>query len=248
MGERVTYRLAEGVASIGMDDGKVNALSAVMLGELDAAFERARADGAVVMLTGRPGVLSAGFDLEVLRAGGLAALALLRAGFELSERILAFPTPVVVAASGHAMAMGAFLALSGDHRIGAAGPYKFTVNEVAIGMTMPRAGVEICRQRLAPSHFSRAALLSEVYTPEAAIEAGFLDQVVPAADLAASAMSLARSLAKLDMKAHAQTKMRVRGPALQAIRQAIRTDQRELFLSGVPHLLLSALRSAGARR
>ena len=90
---------------------------------------------------------------------------MLRAGFELAERMLSFPMPVVIACTGHAVAMGVFLVLSGDYRIGVAGRYKITANEVAIGLTLPRAAIEICRQRLTPAHFSRATVLAEVFPP-----------------------------------------------------------------------------------
>src|SRR6266567_6223635 len=115
VGTIVSYRLEGSVATITMDDGKVNCLSMRMLTELNAALDRAMADRAVVVLTGRPGVFSAGLDLPVLRAGGAAAFAMLRAGFELAARILSFPAPVLVACTGHAVAMGAFLLLSGDY-------------------------------------------------------------------------------------------------------------------------------------
>jgi enoyl-CoA hydratase len=146
----VSYRETGTAAVVTMDDGKVNALSMAMFGEVNAALDRAGQAGATVLLAGREGIFSAGFDLKVLRAGGPQASALVQAGFELSARLLAFPAPVVVACTGHAVAMGAFLLLSGDFRIGAAGPYRITANEVAIGLTMPRAAIEICRQRLAP--------------------------------------------------------------------------------------------------
>ena len=116
MSTLVSYRLRDSVATITMDDGKVNALSLAMFTELGAAFDRAAADRAVVVLTGREGVLSAGFDLPVLRTGGPAAAKMLRAGFDLAERMLAFPAPVLVACPGHAIAMGVFLLLSGDYR------------------------------------------------------------------------------------------------------------------------------------
>lgn len=132
MAELVSYQLRDSIAVVTLDDGTVNVLSQQMLGDIDGALDRAAADGATVVLTGRPGVFSAGFDLRVLRAGGEEALALLRAGFELAARVLSFPEPVVIACTGHAIAMGAFLLLSGDYRVGAAGPYKITANEVAI--------------------------------------------------------------------------------------------------------------------
>ena len=220
----VSYQLETSIATITMDDGKVNALSLQMLGELDAALDRATADRAVVVLTGRDGIFSAGFDLTVLRAGGSDASAMLRAGFELAERILSFPTPVLIACTGHAIAMGVFLLLSGDYRVGAGGPYKITANEVAIGLTMPRAAVEICRQRLAPAHFNRAVILAEIFSPDDAVAAGFLDRVVPAPELQDVAASAAGLLAKLDSDAHAASKVRARDNSLHALRAAIEAD------------------------
>ncbi|HEV7762129.1 MAG TPA: crotonase/enoyl-CoA hydratase family protein [Acidimicrobiales bacterium] len=220
----VTYETDGPIATITMDDGKVNVLSPRMLTELEAAFDRAAADRAVVVLRGREGVFSAGFDLAVLNAGGSESLAMVRAGFELAERVLSFPTPVVIACTGHAVAMGVFLVLSGDHRIGAAGPFRLTANEVAIGLTMPRAAVEICRQRLTPAHFNRAVVLAEPFTPAEAVEAGFLDRVVDPASLDAAARTAAEALATLDMASHVATKQRARGPALDAIRAGIAAD------------------------
>jgi enoyl-CoA hydratase len=226
----VEYRLDGRVAVITMDDGKVNALSGRMLGELDAALDRAAADGGVVLLTGRPGVFSAGFDLPSLGAGGTEASAMVRAGFELAARLLSFPTPVIVACSGHAVAMGVFLVLSADYRVGAAGPYKLQANEVAIGLTLPGAAIEILRQRLSPAHFTRAALLAEAYTPDTAVEAGILDRVVPADELVASTLAVAERAAALDVDAHAASKQRARSATLDAIRTAIDADAQALRL------------------
>lgn len=224
MGALVTYRLHDAVAAITMDDGKVNVLSLAMIAELDAALDRAAADRAVVVLTGRDGVFSAGFDLPVLRGGGTEAADLLHAGFELAARLLAFRTPVVVACPGHAVAMGAFLVLSGDYRIGASGPYKITANEVAIGITMPYAAVEICRQRLTPAGFNRAVVIADVFPPEDAVTAGFLDRVVPATELAQTAAATAARLVSLDLDAHAATKQRARRLVGTALREAIDAD------------------------
>ena len=224
MSTLVSYETDGPIAEITMDDGKVNVLSVAMTRELNAALDRAAAERAVVLLSGRDGVFSAGFDLAALGGGGHGAMEMVRAGFELAERVLSFPTPVVMACTGHAAAMGAFLLLSGDYRIGAAGPYRFTANEVAIGLTMPRAAVEILRQRLAPAHFNRAVVLADVYTPGTAVDAGFLDRVVEPAGLADAALEAAAQLAKLDMAAHAASKLRAREQALRALRLAIESD------------------------
>jgi enoyl-CoA hydratase len=223
----ISYELSDSIATITLDDGKLNILSPQMLSAVNGALDRAEADGAIVVLAGRTGVFSAGFDLKILRAGGEEALAMLRAGFELAVRVLSFPKPVVIACSGHAIAMGVFLLLSGDYRVGAAGPYKITANEVAIGLTMPRTAVEICRQRLAPAHFNRATVIAEVYDPGTATGAGFLDRVVGATDLAGTARDVAAQLRTLDMDAHTATKLRARNQALVAVRAALDLDYGE---------------------
>ncbi len=228
MSDLITYERSESVAMIAMDDGKVNVMSPRMLTALNGALDRASADQALVVLQGRPGVFSAGFDLTVLAAGGADAHGMLIAGFELAERLLSFPTPVVVACTGHAVAMGVFLLLSADYRIGAEGAFRIVANEVAIGLTMPHSAVEICRQRLAPAHFQRAVINAEMYTPEPAVVAGFLDQVVSAGDLESAAREAASRLATLDLAAHAATKLRARDQTLQALRRAIELDDAEL--------------------
>lgn len=225
----VTYSLAGGVATITMDDGKVNALSLDMLAAVNRAFDQAEADRAVVILTGREGILSGGFDLRALAGGGVAAVDMLREGFLLAARMLAYERPLVVACNGHAIAMGLFLLLSGDYRIGAAGPHRLIANEVAIGLTLPRAAIEVCRQRLAPAHFQRVTLLSELYAPdEAALAAGILDRVVPPAELQDAARAAAAAFAKLNMNAHAGSKPRVREQSLAALRAAIAADDADL--------------------
>lgn len=220
----ISYRVDDEIATITIDDGKVNALSLPVLTEVNDALDRAEQDQAVVVLAGREGVFSAGFDLPVLRAGGPDALAMLRAGFETAARLLAFPRPVVIACTGHAVAMGVFLLLSGDFRVGATGPFKITANEVAIGVTMPRAAVEICRQRLTPAHFNRAVIIAETFSPADAVAAGFLDRTAEASEVHEVARGVAAQLAALDMDAHAATKRRARGRALDAIRAAIDMD------------------------
>lgn len=228
MTSAVTYGLEDSIAWITMDDGKVNALSSAMLSELDAAFDRAEGDHAVTVLCGRPGVFSAGFDLTVLKQGGSDATQMLQRGFLLAERMLGFPTPVVVACPGHAIAMGAFLVLSADYRIGTGGPFRITANEVAIGLTMPRAAIEICRQRLAPAQFNRAVLLAEVFSPEEAVAAGFLDRIVDPTELMETVRAVAQLLCGLDGQAHKNTKQRARAGLLADLRSAIEQDDVEL--------------------
>jgi enoyl-CoA hydratase len=223
--ELVSYDLSDRIATVAMDDGKANVLSLQMLAALNEALDRAISDDAVVLLTGRSGIFSGGFDLKVLRAGGPDSARMLEQGFLLAIRLLEHPTPVVIACNGHAVAMGSFLLLSGDYRIGTNGSFRLVANEVAIGLTMPWTAIEICRQRLAPAHFNRAVILAETYSPEESVSAGFLDRVVEASDLLAMAVTKATELASLDRTAHAATKSHTRESTIAAIRTALDIDR-----------------------
>ena len=230
MEQLLSYDFTDGVARITMDDGKVNALSPAMFAQLNAAFDRAAADEAVVMFRGRQGVFSAGFDLKVLSAGGSDAETMVRAGFELAARLLDFSMPVLTVAPGHVIAMGAFLMMASDYRLGVSGPFRITCNEVKLGLTMPRAAIELCRPRLTPAPFYRAMTLSEVFSPEEAVAAGFLDRTVPPAQLNETAGDIVAALKELDLDAYRQTKQRVRGSISQAVKDAIESDARALAL------------------
>jgi enoyl-CoA hydratase len=221
MSDLLTYSRDDRVATIALDDGKVNALSIPMLREIHAALDQAEADGAVVVLTGRSGYFSAGFDLKVFRSEPERLPEMLRLGATLCERMLSFPTPVLVACSGHAVAAGSFLLLSADARIGVEGPYVIGLNEVRIGLTMPLFVIELARHRLAPAHFDRAVITAAMYEPADAVAAGFLDRVVAPADLAEVSAGVAADLAGLNPEAHAATKLRARATALTALREAI---------------------------
>jgi len=215
-----TYALRDGIADVVMDDGSVNKMSSDMLSALADACDRAEADEAVLMLRGRSGMFSAGFDLKTFQQGREATLQMMRLGANLAQRLLSFPYPVVCACTGHAYPMGAFLLLSADRRIGTAGDYRIGMNETAIGLTLPLFAVEIARQRLTPPYFQRVTT-GDLYGPDEAVAAGFLDEVVPAEQLEARALEVARGLCAIDFAAHAATKQRLRRGALSAIEAAI---------------------------
>ena len=221
----VRYEKQDAVSTITLDDGKVNALSPAMFGALNAALDRAESDGSVVLITGRAGRFSGGFDLGVFSRGREASVEMLLAGARTARRLLAFPAPVVIASSGHAIAMAAFLLTTADLRIGVSeAGTRICANEVEIGLTVPHFAVELCRQRLTPSAFQRALDLAHVFPPDEAVRAGFLDEVVPAADLSRVAQERALALAKLMRDAHTATKSRVRAQALAALDAAIESD------------------------
>ena len=228
MDNLANFVVSDGVAVITMDDGKANVMSLPMQQAVHAALDEAEKAKLPVVLTGRSGILSAGFDLKTLSAGGQSAIEMLNGGIELAIRLLGYPSPVVIACPGHAIAMGVFLLQSCDYRIGVAGNYKYLANEVAIGMTMPHSTIEILRQRLTPAALSRAVLLAETFTPDNGVETGFVDRVVATdAELMPAALEFAKSTAALNAAAHSASKKRLRVDSLEAIRAGLAKDNQD---------------------
>lgn len=225
MSDLVSYEFEDGIATLTLNNGKVNALSPPMFEALNAALDRAEQDRAVVIITGQPGILSGGYDLKVMTASAEAAISLVATGSTFTRRLLAHPFPVIVACPGHAIAKGAFLLLASDYRIGVDGAFNIGLNEVQIGMTMHHAGIELARDRLSKSAFHRSVICGEIFSPLAALNAGFLDQVVQANELLAVAKATAGQLKKINMTAHRNTKLKARKALLETLDQAIELDR-----------------------
>ena len=219
MGERVSYELGDGVATITMDDGKANAQSEAMMGEIHEALDQAERDEAVVVLRGRPGMFSAGFDLGVFQSGdGDALVRMLRGGGQLVKRLLSFPRPVLGAATGHTMAQGLFLLLATDVRIGLDGAFKIGANETAIGLVVPQYACAVSRHRLTAPAYDRAMLTAALVGPTEAREWGVLDMVAPDEDTFEELVAAeATRLASLQPDAFVGTKLRVRQDLIDAI-------------------------------
>ncbi len=233
MSDSVQYELAGDIAILRIDDGKANALDSLIIDSLHDGLRRAEKEAAAVLLTGRAGRFSAGFNLGVLRAGGPdVARGLVTAGAELAMHVARHPTPVVIACNGHALAMGAVLLLAADLRIGASGDFKIGFNEVAIGMAAPVFLVEFARERLSKRHLQRATVQAEIYSPESAVDAGFLDRVVAPDDLFAGALEESQRLGQLPRGPFVRTRGLVRGDVLERIESTLADDMARAFPTG----------------
>lgn len=210
------------IATLTFDDGKANAVGHELLDTINSGLDRAENEEAgAVILRGRDGMFSAGFDLGEFKKGAEAGMSMVKRGFELLIRLYSFPLPVVAACTGHGVAMGAFIIMASDTRIGTRGEFKLTLPETAIGMDLPPILVDLTASRISPAHLTRAALQSEVYNPDQAVEAGFLDEVVEAGELDARALAVAEKLAQLPPKQYAANKLSVRAATLQAMRSSL---------------------------
>ncbi len=225
MSDLISYQLEDGIATLTLNNGKVNAISPDVIAAFNAALDQAETDRAVVILTGQPGILSGGYDLKVMTSSAEAAIDLVAKGSTLARRMLAHPFPIIVACPGHAVAKGAFLLLSADYRIGVEGPFNIGLNEVQIGMTMHHVGIELARDRLRKSEFHRSVINAEMFDPQGALNAGFLDKVVSIDELHETARTAALQLKKINMNAHRKTKLKVRKALLDTLDAAIELDK-----------------------
>ena len=220
----VTCTIEDGVAVLRLDDGKVNVISHRLIELVHAGLDRALVDARSVAIIGRPGKLSAGFDLAEMTAGIERTQALVGSGGKLLMRIFGHGQPVVVAVTGHALAAGALLALSCDTRMGADGQSKIGLNETAIGMGLPQFATELAQARLAPAHLTRATVQAEIYDPAGALAAGYLDRLVPAEECEGAAIAEARRLGELPTGAYAHTKLAIRGTMIHRVLAGIDAD------------------------
>jgi enoyl-CoA hydratase len=232
--ELISYTLEGTTAIVAMDDGKANALSLEMIDALRSALARAEKEAKALVLAGRADRFCAGFDLRVMMSSPAAAGDLLRAGADLLMKLYGATLPLVIACTGHALAGGALVVLTGDARIGATGPYKIGLNEVSIGMPVPVLAMELARDRLLSTELSRATLMAQVYDPESALRAGYLDAVAAPGDVLARAKTEADRLGAFAGPSYTATKSRLRGRTIAHIRASFEDDLRELGLKSPP--------------
>jgi enoyl-CoA hydratase len=224
----VTFELRDNVAVIRMDDGKANALGYALMDALDAALDRAEREAAAVVLTGRKGRFSAGFDLQEMMGGVDKARALVTRGAGALLRLYALPQPLVVACTGHALAGGALMMLTGDLRVAARGAFRIGLNEVQLGMPVPVLAMELARDRLRPDHLTAATLFANVVDPEGALAAGWVDELSAEEGVLDAGIAHAKRLAQLPREAYAKTKISLRERTLKYVRETLAEDMARL--------------------
>jgi enoyl-CoA hydratase len=222
MSEKITYEMVGDTAVIALDDGKANAFGHEFIATFNAQLDRAEKDAKAVAIVGRPGLLSGGFDLAVINGGDESEISRLVAnGARLIMRLYGHPQPLVIGATGHAVALGAFMLLAGDYRIGTDGAFKIGLNETAIGLQLPEFGIALASERLSKRHLTQATLGATLYDPITACDIGYLDEVSAADEIRESVIAQANAMAKLDGPAFAASKDTLRGETIRKVLSGI---------------------------
>jgi enoyl-CoA hydratase len=216
MTQPIRYEATADAVFITIDDGRANALSTAVLDDIRGHFAAARGIDAPVVLSGRTGIFSAGFDLRTFREGAEATRHMLLAGLGLITDVLTHPSPVVAVCTGHAYPMGAFLLLAADVRLAVAGDFRIGLNEVAIGLTLPHFALALARHRLSPAALI-AVQTGAMFAPDDACRLGYVDGVSPATEVGARVEAEIARIGTLDAAAYRATKARLTAPLLQAL-------------------------------
>ena len=215
------YELKDSIALISIDDGKANAVNHGFIDSLSELLDRAESEASAVILQGREGMFSAGFDLKELAKGKDEAAALVSRGMALITRLYALPLPLISVCAGHAFGMGAFILLVSDNRLGSDGDYKVNLPETAIGMSFNPVLMSLIKTHVTSSYQTVAAVQSRKFNPMEAVTAGFLDQVLDADKLLVEALSLAKDLSSLPVAQYGANKQFLRAAPLKIMRESL---------------------------
>ena len=210
------------ISIITLDDGKANVFSPKMIQDVNECLDKVPTESGALIITGREGMFSAGFDSKIISAGDIqATMDMSLSGFKLLSRIFSFPRPILAACSGHGIALGTFLLCCCDYRVGVKGDFMIGANEMRTNMVIPIPILELISHRVSASHKYRAILGAEMYSIESGLEAGLIDEIVDPENLMETAMLKAKDLATMGHPSYTLTKELLIREPLQKINNAI---------------------------
>ena len=223
MSEKLATLKKDGnISTIIIDDGKANVFSAQMSRDVNECLDEVAIEEGCLIITGREGMFSAGLDLKTIQSGDIELIQEMSINaFKLLARIFSFPRPVIAACSGHGIALGTFLLCCCDYRIGVKGDFMIGANEMRTNMVIPDPILELIKFRVSQSHKYRAVLGAEMYSLDKAIEAGLMDEIVPAETLMDTANEKAKDLSTMGHPSYSMTKELFIADPLKKINEAI---------------------------
>lgn len=210
------------VAEIRMDRPPANGLTFELVSRLTEALDEVRVDGArAIVLNGRPGMFSGGLDVPALIGLDRDRIeAFWRSFFLLNRRLAGSAIPVIAAISGHAPAGGAVLALHCDQRIAADGRFKIGLNEVQVGLPVPRTILAALEFAVGARQAGLLAIQGALISVQEAHRIGLVDELVPAEALLETCLRRANEWLALPSEAMNTTRLAVKSRLLDALGEA----------------------------
>ena len=220
------------ISIIKLDDGKANAFSYDMLTQVNELLSKVPRDSGALVITGREGLFSGGFDLKTLATGDMEKITkMVQLGYHLLLELYSFDRPIIAAVSGHSIALGLFVTCSADYRIAIDGEYVCQANEVRNNMDIPIQIMEILKARVNKNYFYPAVFHSDAYTVQDSIAVGVIDEVVPQAEFMDRVMDKAKELATLPHPFYAKTKESAQADVRQKILDGIKKYEKLIDLN-----------------
>jgi enoyl-CoA hydratase/carnithine racemase len=186
----------DGIRELKLARPPVNALNAELLRSLADAIKAAAKDAAIV-ITGQPGLFSAGLDvrglLELDREGVTAVFIEL---WRVQHTIAHSAVPIIFGLTGHSPAGGTVMAIHGDYRVMAQGDFRLGLNEVQVGL-LPGPPIHGAFRRLVGGHASQLLTRGALIDPATALRVGLVDELCEASQVGARALEVAREICSL---------------------------------------------------
>lgn len=214
----ISLNIENHVANILIDDGRANVISKHVADDFIEALDEAEQSAKATIVTGGGDKFCAGFDLQTVKSAGKVQVEMVTSGFTLLYRLYSHSLPLIAACNGHAIGMGAFILLCSDTKIGAKHEYKIGLPETAGGMPFTPLLVSILQRELHRPSYNSTALQSQMCSPENAVKANFLDLLVDAEELAATAQMAAQQLMQLPLEQYGENKLMLRHATLTKIK------------------------------
>ncbi len=221
---------SDGIATVSLSRGKVNALNGAVVAELRSRLEKLEGDPQVraVVLTGRGRFFSFGFDVPEFLAFSREDFAAYVAAFSgLYTYMFLYPKPLVAALNGHAVAGGCMLALACDSRVMEAGNAKISLNEISFGSTIFAGSAEMLRFRVGNAAATKVLYSGAMYSAEEALSLGLVEEAQPEEAVLDRARRIASDLASRSASAFASIKSLLRRPVAEEMKRREQESIRE---------------------
>jgi 3,2-trans-enoyl-CoA isomerase len=206
-----------GVATIRLNRGKVNAINETVVDQLRQSLNELEKDETVdsLILTGTGKFFSFGFDIPEFLGFAREDFARFLIKFtDLYAYLFLYPKPVIAALNGHTIAGGCMLANACDYRIMVSGKAKISLNEITFGASVFARSVEILKYCVGAKNAQRVLFNGEMFTADQALELGLIDQISTEDRLSEDAVQAAGNLAAGDKAAFGSIKLLLRKPVI----------------------------------
>jgi len=216
----IKVSIKDRLAIITLNRGKSNALNREMIKELNDILTHIDEDDAIggVLITGRENFFSAGLDLiELYDYNEEEVLSFWKLFLTFTANLTAFKKPLVSAINGHSPAGGCVIALACDARVMAEGKFIIGLNEVPVGIIVPKSIFDLYAFWIGQANASRSLLEGKLFSPEEALQVGLVDEVVKPESIVTAAERKVRKYMAFEANTWQQSKKNIRQELIKSL-------------------------------